>query len=73
MSKYEAKGHNLGWAWMGMPGHARGRFIQQDDAAFYRITSISCFLEQSYVVFLLKVQGGPKTGTHTFVSNFAKC
>ena len=27
---------------MGMPGHARGRYIQQDDAAFYRITSISC-------------------------------
>ena len=29
---------------MGMPGHARGRYIQQDDAAFYRITSISCFI-----------------------------
>ena len=26
-----------------MPGHARGPYIQQDDAAFYRITSISCY------------------------------
>ena len=29
---------------MNMPGHARGRHIEQDDAAFYRITSIPCFL-----------------------------
>ena len=26
----------------GMLGHARGRYIQQQDALFYRITSISC-------------------------------
>ena len=28
---------------MDMPVHARGRYILQDDAAFYRITSISFF------------------------------
>jgi len=25
-------------------GHARGQYIQQDGAAFYRITSISCYV-----------------------------
>jgi len=39
VSKYEAKGHSLG---VGIDGHARGGYIQQDDAAFYGITSISC-------------------------------
>ena len=39
--KYEAKGHSQG---VGINGHAHGRYIQQDDAAFYRITSISCYM-----------------------------
>ena len=37
---------------MGMPGHARGRYIQ-DDAAFYRITSISCSVLVSIKSLLL--------------------
>ena len=39
LSKNEAKGHSLG---VGIEGHAHGWYIQQDDAAFYGITSISC-------------------------------
>ena len=38
--KYEAKGHSLG---VDRDEHARSRYIQQDDVAFYRITSISCY------------------------------
>jgi len=29
--------------YIGMRGHARSRYIQQDDVAFYLITLISCF------------------------------
>ena len=48
VSKYETKGHRV-QVWnqgtqfgVGIDGHARSWYIQQDDAAFYRITSISC-------------------------------
>ena len=43
VSKYEAMGHSLG---VGIDGHARGQYIQQNDVAIYRITSISCSLQQ---------------------------
>ena len=39
---------------MGIDGHARGRYIQQDDAAFYRITSISFFHVYKYASHLLR-------------------
>jgi len=34
----------LGNLRVGKHGHARGRYIEQYDAVFYRITSISCLL-----------------------------
>ena len=41
LSMYKAKGHSLG---VGIDGHAHGQYIQPDDAAFYQITSVSCFV-----------------------------
>jgi len=39
------EGQFWGWANMGMPGRfTNGMDLWGDDAAFYRITSISCFL-----------------------------
>ena len=47
VSKYEAKGHSLR---VGIDGHAHGRYIQQDDAAFYGITSISLLIHNNLPV-----------------------
>ena len=46
VSKYEAKGHSLG---VGIEGHAHSRYTQQDDAAFYRITLISCSIVAMHI------------------------
>ena len=42
----QVKWQFCGWAYTGMPmpRHARGQCIQQDDSAFYQITSISCWV-----------------------------
>ena len=55
VSKYEAKEHSLG---VGTDGHARGRYILQDDAAFYRITSatIRIFVEHKIATATQQIQ-----------------
>ena len=53
--KYKAKGHSLGVGINGHARHARSRYIQQDDAAFYRITSISCFIDMLLIFMINKV------------------
>ena len=64
VSKYGAKGQSLR---VGIDGHASGRYIQQDDAIFYRITVISCYLHVSVTI----LDGSPSVTSEPFSSRVA--